>query len=755
MSESTGVSDVLVDYLLRGADGHRFESVVQALLAIRDEGKFVALGGIHDGGADGFLRTTLEDSGRPGHFVQISKQENASGKIRGTAERLREIGRDVRTITYWTSVRIPTLDILEDNLTTELKATIRIRDRSAFLQLVNHSKKTIAAFENAFRAEIFELSAHAQGLTDRPENFAADPSVFVFLQFETKERLGKGGLVVPVVDALIYWSLRDTDSDKGVLMARSEIKERIRSLFPGAAANLLPSVDSRLDALTAKSGTGDQRVRHHRPQDSFCLPYKMRLELAAKSADELKLHDDVRKSLAERAANAGATNPGAIAAVCERAIYKHFQEQGLLLAAFLEKRIDGVQIADQIVESELRAVAGTNEVQDAKSYSVALRVLREVFYTPNPDENEFLRRLSRTSLLLFSLKHSPRLIEYFNKMTGHFRLLIGTDIVVKALAESYLPDEHRHITNLLRVARACGARLILTQPVLKEVFTHLHASHLEFRNHYAAREQYMSPAIAAQGDRILIRTYFYVKMLLRKVTGWVHFVEHFVDADELAARSEKGEMQLQAYLTRTYSFEFMSRDECERGVDKAELAHLSAELQKRDPTRNALLAENDALMVLMVYAQRRLNREVEKYDGFGLSTWWLTKEYKVLAYTVDVVRRSGGTPFIMRPEFLLNFLTLAPNAVSAEGDVRDLLPSHVGLQIGEHLSGDQMHRLLAELDNWHSLPEARVQVKISDAVDKLKFDRLKRYETQLDIVGNQEADPIIVALREAGRSTRA
>jgi hypothetical protein len=741
------VPDKLVGYLLAQIGGNRFEVIVQNLLAIRDDGEFVALGGMHDGGADGFLRSTLESQKAPGHFVQISAQENVSAKIRGTVTSLKKIGREVLALSYWTSLSVPTLDILESKITEELGVTIRIRDRAALLRLINHSDKTRAEFQRSFRAEIFDLTAQTQQLNQQTPDFLADPSVFVFLQFEMKERLGKGGLVPPVVDALIYWALRETDPDRNLLATRAAVKERIRALLPGAAVNLLPSVDARLKELSSKSGGGKQRIRHHVPVDSFCLPYDMRLELASASATEHALHQEVRRSLQERATSAGSANPEAIANVCERAIYRHFHEQGLILAAFLENRIDGITIADQIVETELQAVASVAEIQDQKSYAAALRILREVFYTPTVAEADFLRRLSHTSLLLFSLKHCPSLIEYFNQMTGHFRLFIGTDMLIKALAESFLPDEHKHITNLIKVARACGAHLILTEPVVKEIYTHIHAAQLEFKNYYASREAFITPAIAAQGDRILIRTYFYAKMLLKKVSGWKAFLDRFVDPDEVAAKSDKGEAQLQAYLSKTYELQVMSREECIAGVDVNELRSLADELQKRDPARNILLAENDALMVLMVYSQRRRNHEVAKYDGFGLRTWWLTKEYKVLAYTIGVVGANGGIPYIMRPEFLLNFLTLAPKAIEAEAGLRELLPSHVGLQIGEHLKPDQMHRILAELDNWKELPSQRVQIKISDAVDRLKFDRLKRYESNIDVLGQDDADPIIAALR--------
>jgi hypothetical protein len=750
MSEQN-ISDVLLDYLLLGTGGTRFEHVVKKMLSIRDGEEFVELGGMHDGGADGLWRDVSELKKRAQHFLQVSIQTTVEAKIRKTVESLRKAKRDVQILTYWSSLRLPKLDTIEDSLSKELGIVLRIKDYSALSRLINDSDATREAFRTTYKTEIIELSAHSEKISNIQPAFATDPSVFVFLDFEVKERFGRGGLVAPIVDSLIYWSLRNTDPDKNILLSRADIKQHIRDLLPGADGNLGPSVDPRLNELSKKDGGGKQRLRFYSTSDSFSLPYEMRMELAQSSATEFALHTQVRQSLQDRAQRCGAPNPGLVATVCEKVIYSHFNQQGVLLAAFLEHHLESVNISDQIVEEELRQVAG--DVPDDKSYSCALSVLREVFYTPTEIEDEFLHRLSRTSLLLFSLKHCPKLIDYFNQLTGHFRLFVGTDILVKALAESFLPQEHRHVTNLLKVAKACGARLVLTAPVLQEIFSHLHATYLEFRNHYAEREPYITTALASQSDRIIIRTYFYARLLLKQTTGWKAFINRFLDADELSAKSPKGRDQLQGYLCKIFDMEFMGDDETKQGVDARKLDALTAELQRRyRGEKHPELAKNDALMVLSVYAQRTAHHEVAKYDGFGLRTWWLTKEMHVLSYTGQLVKDNGGVPYIMRPEFLLNFLTLAPTAKESDATVRELLPSHVGLQIGEHLPAAHMHRILQSFDDWQDLPSARAEIIISEAVDQLKHDRFKQWQNNLRPSAEKDANSLIAALK-AGRAS--
>jgi hypothetical protein len=638
------VSHKLANYLLSNVDGFDFEQLIQKLLALRYGDQFSSLGGIHDGGADGFFRSIREDRKRANSFIQISIQEDTKGKIRQTVNRLIEFGREVEGLTYWTNRKI-IVDSLEDDLTEELDTFIRIRDFDQVVRLINYSPETEKIFKNHFQAQIFELTRNEPSQSTHKLDLVSDPSVYVFLQFERSERFSKGGMVAPIVDSLIYWALRNTNPDTPTLLSRIQLKNDISNLLPGAINVLMPNIDTRLSTLITKDGGGNQRVRHYRDSDSFCLPHSMRIELAEESAKEINLREEVRKSLTARAVAYGASIPEVVAETCERVLYRHFHEQGLVLAAFLDRRLEGITIFDQIVEEELRVTVATGTPLSEECYIAALKVLQVVLYTPSEIENEFLHRLSKTTLLLFTLKHSPKLIEYFNQMTGKFQLLVGADILIKALSEIFLPEEHKHVTNLLKVTKACGAKLVLTEPVANEVFTHLHATHLEFRNHYAPQEPYISPALASQSDRIMIRTYFYAKLLMKKVTGWKNFIEMFVEQDDLAYKTEKGQLKLQAFLYKTFDLEWLAQEELAKGIDLKRVDEISAELQIEG--KKEILAKNDALMCLAVYSLRAKGHEKGIYDGFGFRTWWLTKETSLLKHTGMLVQENAGTPFIM------------------------------------------------------------------------------------------------------------
>lgn len=116
-----------------------------------------------------------------------------------------------------------------------------------------------------------------------------------------------------------------------------------------------------------------------------------------------------------------------------------------------------------------------------------------------------MQRLSSTYFVLFALKNEPRIVEYFSGMARNLVLYIGSDLLIKMLSEYHLPPEGQLITNAVKIIKDAGSRLILTEGALDEVFTHLHATVLEFDTYYSRVEGKISAAFIPAIDRILIR----------------------------------------------------------------------------------------------------------------------------------------------------------------------------------------------------------------------------------------------------------
>lgn len=731
------VSDKLFDYLINDLSGERFEALAKLLFAAEMGEEFVPLGGMHDGGADGFLDIAVTIGKKPGTFFQFSVTEadRAKTKIMQTVVALIKAGRSPKHLIYSTNKYLPKQDVLRESVFEKHQVLLTVKDHERLRQLVSSEPVANKAFLDFFAADIAAIKHSAENLRGSVNQFVKDPTVFAFLDYELRERFVQDHLQDRILDSLIYWALRDTDPDAGQLMSRHQIAEAINGVFPTAVSVLTSQIDTRLADLSKKAQGEAERIRHHKPQDLFCLPFEIRKQLAERALEEAKLQDDFLSSVQQRLVTQTRTPLSTDmqeigTSLIFASVHDYFVEQGLILAAYLENKVETVTISDQIVERQVERVLesfpGTARISPALIED-ALAVLRGVFYTPSAVEKSYLGYLSRTSLLFMTLQKSPRMIEYFNQMAGNFRLLVGSDMLVKAISEQQLEQECRPVENLLKACLAMGSKLVLTEPVLEEVFTHLHAVDLEYRNHYLPNEAYLSPAIASECDRILIRAYYHSRFSGRRV-AWDSFLHQFIDVAALRSKSEKGRTDLRGLLIQRFGMNFLSEEDIASGVNQEAVKQLADKLaDARGAGKHHVLSKNDALMAHAVYRQRRSHGENAIYDGFGYRTWWLTKETGVLNFTGSLVASEGGVPYIMRPEFILNFIALAPKAASVRKSFRDLLPTTVGLQLGEHLKPEVMHQLLSGTEEWASLTPERVNVIISDKVNRLKHDRLKRY----------------------------
>jgi hypothetical protein len=79
----------------------------------------------------------------------------------------------------------------------------------------------------------------------------------------------------------------------------------------------------------------------------------------------------------------------------------------------------------------------------------------------------------------------------------------------------------------------------------------------------------------------------------------------------------------------------------------------------------------------------------------------------------------------------------------------EIQASHVGLQIGQHLPSNHMHRILEGFDEWKDLPPERIEIKMSDAVDQLKFNRMKQYENNLNLDSEEETNQLLSYVKKS------
>lgn len=446
------------------------------------------------------------------------------------------------------------------------------------------------------------------------------------------------------------------------------------------------------------------------------------------------------------------------AEVALRTMQLAFEREGLEFASFLRSCNGNGEyptITDALREA-LREMGQTGKhgllVGDG-----AFTILRGVLYDSREEERQYLQRLSRTYALLFTLNTEPRLLEFFQDMTGDFRLYVGADQIVRALSEHYLQQPDQMTRNTLLLAARMGAKLILTEPVLDEVVHHFRGADLEYKNHIRDVEHRLDYDFAREAPQIMLRAYLYARLNPnlgpRQPRNWPGFVQQF--CTHLTLHKPEAFDDLRQYLQVTFGFTYETTADLESLVDLGQVAGLAEQLApiKKDPK----LARNDALLALAVYGRRRRRGETSRITEFGWATWWLTGETAIVKLTRDIVRENRGR-YIMRPDFLLNFLTLAPSALAARQAFATVFPSMLGIRLARRMPAAAFDKIMDKMTEAEGLDDARRTVEIGKLTNRLKSDFTHQYiaagsarhVAAVDLVAERDASADSTPAEEAG-----
>ena len=375
----------LAEVALKYVEGTAFERFFHAFYPALAGIEFVPLGGTHDGGADAFQDNAVYEAGsqRPGTFYQASIEVDHRSKIRRTVKRLRQFGRDPKSLTYVTSSRVGTIDQDEEKLSAELEVFVKIRDCNWIVGNINMSPATVSAFQSYLQPAVAFLS-QIGGTTVIPasKNVPAR-AMCVFLGQEVDRRRGKTNVLEAVADSLILWALEGTNPDKGVFLKRVEILNKINEALP-AAKHFMPGVvDHRIKVMASKNNPTGREIRWYRKEDKLCLPLETRQLVEKENTKDEYLKLSVMAQFTQRATRYldgedTGLEPTQIAELAHRSIELTFEKEGLELASFLTGESDDQSyesISDQVDAAiEQKGLAGKETIV---AKEVALSVLRE------------------------------------------------------------------------------------------------------------------------------------------------------------------------------------------------------------------------------------------------------------------------------------------------------------------------------------------------------------------------------------------
>ena len=731
----------LVKIALDEVDTTNFERFAQAFCSAIFGVSYIPLGGTHDGGADGFIDLDLFHDGTTNSFVQVSKQSSHKDKIIQTVDRLWEYKRTPKSLIYITSKSIKDIEIDQNELSEKLDCRVSIRDSKYIEANINHSDATVAAFNSYLKPSTDHLLVPGAAKISTNISSYADRTLAVFLRQEVEHRLGNSDLQESITDSLIIWSLSDTDPATENWMTRDDILARIENSLPAVRQFIRGVLDHRLRALHSNRPKTDRKIRYYKKGNKYCLPFETREIVKIENIEDLTLRHEVSDVLRKRFDSIRQDDQEdlteKIVDYCHKTFEVLFEKQGLEMARFVANEDSDDQVYSNVSEI-VTDLLDQNELGGSEPTirNLILKVLRGTFYDTKIEERTYLQKLSKTYVLLLMLRQEPKIVEYFKSVSSNFKLYIGTDFIVRALSEQYLNEENQTTRNLFRILVAAGSECILTEKTVDEVSTHLRSQVYEFENKYLRFENEIQSEMVEYIDRILIRSYFYSRLTpaigIDPPNSWQAFIEQFASYTNI--RNNKGSQSVAQYLIRKFGFIWESSDDLTRKLNDVEVRSL-AEKIVQEKSRSGfvkegleVLAYNNALHTHAVYQRRKENHEHSPSNPFGFQTWWLTQADSVRRAARDLSVRNNRQQFMMRPEFLLNFISLSSNSTDIVKTYRAIFPTVLGVQLSNRVDVDQYNKIIAHANEIWKTDPARASVIVSESLNLLKGDQDKIYE---------------------------
>lgn len=736
----------LIEIALEKTQGGDFEKFCNSFFAAIIGKEYVPLGGMHDGGADGYIETNVYESVGRDTFMQASVTQNYANKIKQTIQRLHAVGRDPKELLYATSQAISMLDRQESDLTEELGVRITIRDRGYFVSHINDSSQTIQAFKSYLSPAVSYLKEI--GSSNLIEDYPDLPvqTLGVFIGQELDRRRGKSDLLKAVTDSLILWSLEGTDPDKSIFLTKEQIKQKVLETLPTARTFFNGALPRRLSELASKGGDS-RKINHHRKEEGYCLPYETRELIRKENVEDVTLKLHVDKILRDRISDTINSSEDksslidTVFPVCHKTIHRMFYEQGLEMSVFLESGSDTEALTERslVIDQIDKAIKDLeiNPEVSARVADISMSVLRGCFYKSTEIERTYFRKLSRTYVLLFMLKNEPRIVEYFQSMSANFNLYVGTDLIVHSLSEHMLPIPDQTTKNALKVLRDSGSELILTDKALDEIWHHLITTNFEYQNNYHQYNDHITEELVHQIDKILIKAYFFARFAAiqegKSPMTWSNYIGQFLTHEKLSKERIESRNELRAYLINEFRFKFENEDKMLANLDQDEINMLAEKIlitrdsMNRGEESEKKLCVNAASTVLRIYRNRLENDERSGENPFGYKTWWLTNQSRIRGATSDLTKERGR--YMMRPEFVLHFIANLPTLKQVQSSYDEIFPSILGIELGNRLNAEVFDKIMKKAKSaFNDMDDSRARVILAQGSEQLQSDFKKRYE---------------------------
>lgn len=695
-------------------DGFVFEKFAQDFLSKVLSYDFLPAGRLKDRAIDG-LEHLFHRKGYKRNIYQMSIVKCCEEKLESTLKTLKKNGVKFELLYYVTNQNFPNKDKVIDRLYEEYKKPINIYDLGWFASKVNTSQATVNSYHTFVSSYLHEFNQPGKSYV--VGDLIGDPRLFVFLRQQWDADRKDLTLDEILADTLILYCLEGTDPDKGIFKTQQEIKQDITKYIRFDPKLIYGTIDRRLDELSRKP----RHIKYHSKDKGYCLPYETRVEIQERNLTDAALYEafklESEKKLKAHLKNAEIKVRDCLSLI-ETMINQLFYKQGLEFADFVlhgenqqafDKELP--DIISSVVDQSSVVLKNKDEVKTS-----LLITIREIVFNGTTEQKYFLNRLSNTYMMLFLLQCDPKLCTFFNTMASKLNIYVCTSIIIPALSEFYLEPINRRYWNLLKGAHNTGVTLTVNETIINELVSHFRMIMSKYESEYKDNEDiYLGDELEILYiDNIMIRAYFYAKMK-NKIHSFYDFIDNFINPNLKSAETDIIE-----WLKEEFGIVYTSDKSHGIKINSEEEETLYNELKPHKSADEK--ARNDAKLILTLYAIREKNNETGDSGIFGYRTWWLSSDTATQRAVNKVLGHKYRISCYIRPDFLYNYISLAPTKIEVDAAYQQLFPSLIGVNISFHLPKDVTDLVHQRIAEHKSRNPARLKAILRDLAEKIKSD---------------------------------
>lgn len=714
-------------------NGWVFEDFSQHFLSARLGYEFIPVGGSGDKGLDG-LRHTFTLKSKTSEIFQMSTEiTDPKSKIIDTIDKLTGHGKKIGRLTYVTNRKVQNKDTVIDEIYDEKDTIVRIWDVDWFGTNANHSEATVRVYDAFLKNNFHNLSKPGESFV--VANLDEESRLYVFLRQQIDQNNGDKKLNEKLIDSLILFHLEPTDPDSGVVISEEQVINYVQTFFKQNPHEIESLVKGRLETI---SKTKDRKIQNHKQLGGYCLPFQTRKEIKERNLKDIDLENIFNEQTSEKIKqylNDEEVRVKDVTSLVKETVKTIFYQQGLEFSNFIlngdsessiEKEL--VDVVEKVVSNSSIVPPNRPKVQECLIYAI-----RDIVYNGTKEQKQFLKSLSNTYMMMFLLQWDPKVAIFFESLSNKLNLFIGNSIIIPAFSERFLDSVNKRHWNLLTGAQKAGVKLVVNDAVIDELVSHFeiirntYYQDLKNSESFYLEDEKNLTAI----DSIMLRSYFYA-LKRNKISNFDAFLNNFLDPDLKTAKQDLIEI-----LKEYFGIEYLSKSAMDVQINEDVKAKLLEELtpQKMGSTKRA---EVDSELILSIYALREKHNESNDTGVFGYKTWWLSKDTSTFRTVKKVLDENFHVSCYMRPDFLYNYIALAPKKEDVEEVYEELFPTLLGVNLSYHLPPNVASVVQKQINDHSELPNARKKSTLRKLTEQLKSDQSLRKKKNLEAFFEKE-----------------